>query len=81
MDKKTLGDKIISLREQQMLSQNKLAKRAQVSQSLLSVIEKYQGDPKLSTLMKIATALDVTVEYLLSEESDKKIKCLPHLAG
>lgn len=81
MDKKTLGDKIVYLREQKGWSQNKLAKLAKVSQSVLSDIEKSPKiDPRLSTLRKIAKALNIPVEDLVREDHPK-IKCPPHLAG
>lgn len=81
MDMKSLGDKIIYLREKLGLSQNKLAKRAKVSQSVLSDIEKSPKiDPRLSTLRKIAKALDVPIEDLVREDIEK-IKSPPYLAG
>lgn len=66
---KNLGNRIRTLREEKQLSLPKLAKIAEVSQGLLSKLEN-SDDPNtsLSTLEKIADALDVTLADLLGEE-------------
>lgn len=46
-------------RERQGLSQNQLATKADVNQSLVSAIEKEPWNPTVSTLLRIAGALEI----------------------
>ncbi len=63
-----LGEKIRKFRKEKGVALRKLAIIADVSSSLLSQIENNKVDPSLSTLRKIAQALDIPVFYLLMEE-------------
>ena len=54
-----------ALRGEQRLTQADLAKRAHVSPGYIARLETLRHDPKLSTLVKIAKALNVTVAELL----------------
>ncbi len=58
-------EKIRRLREQQGLSQQELADRADVAKSTIYEAETARRTPKLKTLEKIATALGVSVAELL----------------
>ena len=49
------------------LTQAQLARRIQVSQSRIAQMEKPSGDLKLSTLVRIAGALDGTLELRQSD--------------
>lgn len=65
----TLGHRIRKFREEKGLTLRKLAIIADISSSLMSQIENNKVDPSLSTLRKIAQALDIPVFYLVMEES------------
>lgn len=61
-----LSKKIRELREQKSLSQEKLARLADVSNNTIVNIEAgIQKNPTIDTLRKIADALDVSIEYLI----------------
>ena len=62
-----IGERIRGLREQSGLSLRKLAESAKVSSSLISQIELAKVDPSLSTLRKIASALNVPLFFLVLE--------------
>ncbi len=58
------GNNVERLRTDEDLSKMKLCKMADISRPTLDAIERGSGDPKLSTMIKIAKALGVTVEEL-----------------
>ncbi|MEH7384942.1 helix-turn-helix domain-containing protein [Bacillus sp. JJ1521] len=63
-----IGERIKSLRRKKRYSITELAKRAGVSKSYLSYIERdVQKNPSLQFLTKIAETLDTSIEYLLGE--------------
>ena len=71
MEKKThsistygLPERLKYLRERRNLSQTELAKASQVSQSTIAQIESGRKDPSISTIKKIASALDVHIAVL-----------------
>jgi DNA-binding XRE family transcriptional regulator len=51
------------------MTQMELAKAAQVSQSTIAQIERGGKDPSLSTLLKIAQALDCHIAVLFANDS------------
>lgn len=61
----TIGDNIKRLRNSKNITQKELAERLGTSQQNLAQYENGKRNPKIETLQKIATALDVTVEELL----------------
>ncbi|THE15493.1 helix-turn-helix domain-containing protein [Bacillus timonensis] len=64
-----IGSRIKELRKQKRLTITELAKRAGVSKSYLSYIERdVQKNPSLQFLTKISKPLDTSIEYLLGEE-------------
>lgn len=69
------GERLYKTRKARGLSQTALGKRVGLSQRMLSY---YEGEPAegppISTLTKIAEALNVTVSYLLGESTLKAIK-------
>ena len=68
-----IGERIKKEREKKGYSITELAKRAGVSKSYLSYIERdLQNNPSLQFLSKLAETLDTTIEYLLGEEEDKQ---------
>lgn len=65
----TLAENLRKLREKKGLSQDRLAKLADVANNTIIKIE--QGDnrnPTLETLKKIANALDVSIDKLIKGE-------------
>lgn len=77
----SIGTNIRILREGKGWSQNKLAKESSIPQSVICKIEKSNNpNPKISTLLQIALALNTTISELV-ENYNTKIKCPPHLAG
>ncbi|MCH1624904.1 helix-turn-helix domain-containing protein [Fredinandcohnia quinoae] len=68
-----IGERIKLLRRKKKYSITELAKRAGVSKSYLSYIERdVQNNPSLQFLSKIAVTLDTTIEYLLGGEMNSK---------
>jgi len=65
-----VGQAIKMCRSRRGLSQTELAKRAQCSVSYLSMLEKSQRDPTLSTIEKISFALNVPVGILFFLAAD-----------
>ncbi len=64
--KMSLAKKVRQLREKQGLSQEKLARLADVSNNTIINIEAgKQNNPTIDTLKKVAKALNVSVETLL----------------
>lgn len=64
-----IGERIRKLRRKKRYSITELAKRAGVSKSYLSYIERdVQKNPSLQFLTKIAETLDTSMEYLLGNE-------------
>ncbi|MDR4888910.1 helix-turn-helix domain-containing protein [Fredinandcohnia sp. QZ13] len=69
-----IGSRIKELRKQKRLTITELAKRAGVSKSYLSYIERdVQKNPSLQFLTKISKPLDTSIEYLLGEEKTDTI--------
>ena len=60
------------IREGKGVSLRALKKASGVAVSSLARFEAGQGDPQLSTLRKLAKALNVTVAELIGEQSFKK---------
>lgn len=59
-----IGQAIQLARTKRKLSQASLAKRAEISVSYLSLLERSRRDPPLSTLNRIASALGMPLEIL-----------------
>lgn len=62
----SLADRIKYIRENRNLTQKDLAELADVSQATIAHIEKESKDPSVETLDKIATALDIHIAALFS---------------
>ena len=63
-----LGSRIQEIREDQGLTQTELAARVRTSQSTISQIEAGDRNPSYRMLVKLASALGVTVGYVLGED-------------
>lgn len=73
-----LGAAIKFCRQQRNLTQPELARRAGISPSYLSVLEKGKRDPSFSMIEKIARALDVPLSLLIFVATDaSEIQGLP----
>ena len=60
----SIGPKLKKLRQEQRLSLQQLASKAEVSAAAIHKIERNDMVPTITTLLKIATALDHPVTYL-----------------
>lgn len=83
MDIMNIGNAIQLARSKRKLSQAHLAKRAGISVSYLSLLERSQRDPPLSTLQKISSALRMPLEILffLAAEGNEMSGLNKELAG
>ena len=63
-----VGRGISQLRQDKRVALNELSRRTDLSQSLLSQIERAEKPPSLSDLFRIARALDVTLSELVAVE-------------
>lgn len=72
MDYVALGKNIKIRRQLLGLRQEDLAEKCQYSTSHIGAIEKARTIPSLETIIRIANALDVTVDELLYESIDQK---------
>jgi transcriptional regulator with XRE-family HTH domain len=62
-----IGDRLKTLRVRRALTQQELADRAGVSSNTLNRIELNKAEPHMSTLRKLAKALDVDPSELVGE--------------
>ena len=63
-----LGDKVKMLRKEMEITQQKLAEVIGVSQSTIGMIEGNNQGASNDTLIKLANALNTTVDFLLSDD-------------
>jgi transcriptional regulator with XRE-family HTH domain len=61
------GEKIRAVRERRGLTLRKVAETAGVSESLVSQIERNRVSPAIDTLLALADALDLDLEYLFAD--------------
>jgi len=61
-----IGQKIRQLRQDQKLTQEELAFKVGVDRSYMGFVERGEKNPTLSTLIKIARALKISLAELLS---------------
>jgi len=67
----TFGIVLRELRHEKKLSQEELSLRAGLQRKYISHLEKADHQPKLETLFKLATALDITPSQLLALVEEK----------
>ena len=65
-----LGNNVLVARKAKELTQQKLADRAEVSRATVAQIESSEVDPRLSTLVDLAFALDVSPMMLVMDKDD-----------
>src|ERR671925_371764 len=63
-----LGKRLADLRRKRGLATGELAARAKVSSEFISQLEHNKTSPSLTTLQRVAAALDVPLTYLLLED-------------
>jgi len=64
-----LGVKLKSLRKERSFTQKELAQRAGVSVNAISLIEREEISPSVSTLQNLAGALQVKISYFFSDDT------------
>ena len=78
MDKKAFGKQLQRYRKRAGYSQEALAEKIECSSIFISFIERGAKAPGLDTLVKLANALDISVDILLGKElnnyTSKKLK-------
>jgi transcriptional regulator with XRE-family HTH domain len=85
-----IGRRILTLRRAHRYSLRQLARMSGLSPSFLSAVERGRGEPSISTLKRIASALDVGLVYFFSaQERGESLmvtragtgRCLPSVKG
>lgn len=74
----TLSEKLYSLRKKSGLSQEQLAERLNVSRQAISKWESGSSTPESDKLIAISTYFDVSLDYLMKEDSmepSKQVGC------
>jgi transcriptional regulator with XRE-family HTH domain len=72
-----IGEKLKSLRSQKKLSQGDVEKRTGLLRCYLSRVENGHTVPSVDTLEKIATALEVPMYRLFTDEAHVKVPNIP----
>ena len=67
MQKYMFGEKIRSVRERRSMTLKEVAQKAGVSESLVSQIERNRVSPAIDTLLSLADALEIDLEYLFAD--------------
>jgi len=65
IDLKKMGQNIRHERKRQLLTIEKLAEKADISDNFLGKLERGEGMPSLPTISSIAKALNVSIDFLL----------------
>ena len=70
----TIGSRLRSARQRRFLTQDELSKASSVQVVTISRIEnnRQESQPRLTTIRKIAAALDVDAEWLMFGDQDLK---------
>lgn len=69
---KTIGEKLLILREERNLKQKELAELAGITEATLSRYENGKREPKGEIISRLAKVLNVTTDYLLNDEDCNK---------
>lgn len=64
---------LVSWREARGLNQAEVAKRMGITQQSVSKFERYDGDPKMSTVRRYANAVGVVVTYIVADDANEQI--------
>jgi transcriptional regulator with XRE-family HTH domain len=77
IDYKELGKRIRAERRRQDLTQEKLAEMAEISDSFMGHIERGGRTLSIETLVKLANALNLNIEYIICGEHNYQPDMLP----
>ena len=69
----SVGSKLRTVREERGLSQRELAERAGVSANAISLIERDENSPSVSTLQSLAAALNVKMSYFFDDHPPTQV--------
>lgn len=69
----SLGERLRTLRTERRLSQRDLATKAGISTNAVSLIERNEISPSVSTLQSLARALNIKISYFFDEEYAGKV--------
>ncbi len=72
MQQKPIGEQVKAWREIRGLSQRALAERAGMPYPMIARLELGQTDPRLSTLVRLAEALEIRLVDLFTEPKAKR---------
>ncbi len=72
-NKGSVGNKLRAAREERGLSQRELAQRASISTNAISLIERDENSPSVSTLQNLAAALHVKMSYFFDDHAPTQI--------
>lgn len=72
-NKGSVGSKLRTVREERGLSQRELAKRAGISTNAVSLIERDENSPSVSTLQNLAGALNVKMSYFFDDHDPTQV--------
>lgn len=64
----SIGKRISELRKERGWSQDQLAKTVKASRDIIGKYEREENSPSIEMAIKIADAMDVSVDYLLGKE-------------
>lgn len=62
-----IGERIAQLRKQHNLSQDELAKKAEVSRTIIGNYERNANTPSIEVVIKLAKVFNVSVDYIIGE--------------
>ena len=62
-----IGERITQLRKQQNLSQEQLAKKTEVSRTIIGNYERNANTPSIEVLVKLSKIFNVSMDYLVGE--------------
>jgi transcriptional regulator with XRE-family HTH domain len=62
-----IGERITQLRKQQNLSQEQLAKKTEVSRTIIGNYERNTNTPSIEVLIKLSKVFNVSMDYMIGE--------------
>jgi len=71
---RAIGEKLRAVRQDHNMTLRELAKKADISASMLSLIETGKAFPSVRSLYNIAAALGVTVDHFFPEQNNQPIE-------
>lgn len=66
----TFSERLKELRHSFGMTQKELAKKCQVAQSCIAMLEKGRSEANISTIIALSNVFDVSIEYLVGIEDD-----------